>query len=197
MRWIVVVGALSGGRAYDVATTERGHAMAWNLRGMFYENCSCDAICPCTWSNLAHKATRDDYCRFALAFEVESGDVEGVDVGGRSFVLIADTPRGFDRWLDAERAPARDAPETAIFESTSCAGCHTVRGTTARGTKGPDLTHVGSRQFLAANTVDNTPAEMRKWIAHPQSLKPGALMPDVPLTTTQVRQLTRYLESLK
>jgi hypothetical protein len=59
---------------------------------MFYENCSCDAICPCTWSNLAHKATRDDYCRFALAFEVEAGNVEGVDVGGRSFVLIADTP---------------------------------------------------------------------------------------------------------
>jgi hypothetical protein len=66
--------------------------MAWNLRGTFYENCSCDAICPCTWSNLAHRATRDDYCRFALAFEVDSGDVEGVDVSGRSFVLIGDTP---------------------------------------------------------------------------------------------------------
>lgn len=66
--------------------------MAWNLQGTFFENCSCDAICPCTWSNLAHKATRDDYCRFALAFEVDSGSVEGVDVSGRSFVLIGDTP---------------------------------------------------------------------------------------------------------
>ncbi len=66
--------------------------MAWSLEGTFYENCSCDAICPCTWSNLAHRATRDDYCRFALAFQVDSGEVEGVDVGGRSFVLIADTP---------------------------------------------------------------------------------------------------------
>jgi hypothetical protein len=66
--------------------------MAWNLQGMFYENCSCDAICPCTWSNLAHKATRDDYCRFALAFEIESGDVEGADLSGRTFVMIADTP---------------------------------------------------------------------------------------------------------
>jgi hypothetical protein len=60
--------------------------MPWNLQGMFYENCSCDAICPCTWSNLAHRATRDDYCRFALVFQVSSGDVEGVDV------LIGDTP---------------------------------------------------------------------------------------------------------
>jgi hypothetical protein len=66
--------------------------MAWNLQGMFYENCSCDAICPCTWSNLAHRATRDDYCRFALAFQVDAGEIEGVDASGRSFVLIGDTP---------------------------------------------------------------------------------------------------------
>jgi hypothetical protein len=66
--------------------------MTWKLEGDFYENCSCDAICPCTWSNLAHKATRDDYCRFALAFKIDSGDVEGVDVSGRSFAMVADTP---------------------------------------------------------------------------------------------------------
>jgi len=66
--------------------------MSWSLQGDFYENCSCEAICPCTWSNLAHQATRDDYCRFALAFDVESGDIEGVDVSGQSFVMIADTP---------------------------------------------------------------------------------------------------------
>ncbi len=66
--------------------------MSWKLEGEFYENCSCDAICPCTWSNLAHQATRDDYCRFALAFDVEDGEIEGADVSGRSFVMIADTP---------------------------------------------------------------------------------------------------------
>jgi hypothetical protein len=66
--------------------------MSWKLEGDFYENCSCDAICPCAWSNLAHKATRDDYCRFALAFEVDDGDIDGIDVSGRSVVMIADTP---------------------------------------------------------------------------------------------------------
>jgi hypothetical protein len=74
-----------------VRSFERGVDMAWNLQGAFYENCSCDAICPCTWSNLAHRATRD-YCRFALAFQVDSGEIEGVNVSGRSFVLIGDTP---------------------------------------------------------------------------------------------------------
>jgi hypothetical protein len=66
--------------------------MSWSLEGDFYENCSCDAICPCTWSNLAHQATRDDYCRFALAFDIDRGDVDGVDVSGKSFVMVADTP---------------------------------------------------------------------------------------------------------
>lgn len=66
--------------------------MSWKLDGDFYENCSCTAICPCTWSNLAHKATRDDYCRFALAFDIKSGQIDGVDVSDRTFVMIADTP---------------------------------------------------------------------------------------------------------
>lgn len=65
--------------------------MAWNLEGKFYENCSCDAICPCTWSNLAHPAT-NDYCRFAMAFVVDGGSIDGVDVSGRSFVLVGETP---------------------------------------------------------------------------------------------------------
>jgi hypothetical protein len=65
--------------------------MAWSLEGNFFENCSCDAICPCTWSNGAHRATHD-YCRFALAFEIDNGDIEGIDVGGVSFLMIAETP---------------------------------------------------------------------------------------------------------
>jgi len=65
--------------------------MAWSMEGTFFENCSCDAICPCTWSNLGRRATRD-YCRAAMAFQIASGDVEGVDVSGRSFVVVLDTP---------------------------------------------------------------------------------------------------------
>ena len=38
--------------------------MAWAIEGCYVENCSCDVICPCTWSNLARPATQDD-CRAA------------------------------------------------------------------------------------------------------------------------------------
>ena len=66
--------------------------MAWNIEGMYYENCSCDAVCPCTWSNLVRGATNDD-CRVALLFEVEGGEIEGVDVAGTTCVVIMQTPR--------------------------------------------------------------------------------------------------------
>ena len=66
--------------------------MAWNIEGTYYENCSCDAVCPCTWSNMVRGATNDD-CRVALLFEVEDGEIEGVDVAGTTCVVIMQTPR--------------------------------------------------------------------------------------------------------
>ena len=58
---------------------------------MYYENCSCDAVCPCTWSNMNRAATHED-CRVALLFEVEKGSVDGVDVAGNTCVVIMQTP---------------------------------------------------------------------------------------------------------
>jgi hypothetical protein len=65
--------------------------MAWTLEGTYFENCSCDTICPCTWSGLTAKATKDR-CKAMLAFHIDRGDVEGVDVGGLTFALVVDSP---------------------------------------------------------------------------------------------------------
>ena len=65
--------------------------MAWRLEGTYFESCSCDAICPCTWSGLTARATLDR-CRALLAYHVESGEVNDVDVSGLSFALFLDTP---------------------------------------------------------------------------------------------------------
>ena len=65
--------------------------MAWTLQGKYFESCSCDAICPCTWSAFTARATLDR-CRALLAYHVESGEVDGVDVSGLSFALFLDTP---------------------------------------------------------------------------------------------------------
>jgi hypothetical protein len=65
--------------------------MAWRLDGTYFESCSCDAICPCTWSAFTAKATLDR-CRALLAYHIDSGEINGVDVGGLCFALFLDTP---------------------------------------------------------------------------------------------------------
>jgi hypothetical protein len=63
----------------------------WNLRGSYVETCSCELMCPCNLS-FDHGATYD-FCRVTLVFDIREGEVEGVDIGGRRVVLIADTPK--------------------------------------------------------------------------------------------------------
>jgi hypothetical protein len=65
--------------------------MAWNLKGSYVETCSCELMCPCNLS-FDHGATYD-YCRVVLGFNIKQGDVDGVDIGGRKVVLIADSPK--------------------------------------------------------------------------------------------------------
>jgi hypothetical protein len=66
-------------------------SMAWRMDGTYFESCSCDAVCPCTWSAFTARATLDR-CRALLAYHVDSGDIDGVDVSGLSFALFLDTP---------------------------------------------------------------------------------------------------------
>jgi hypothetical protein len=68
-----------------------GLAMAWKLDGTYFESCSCDTICPCTWSALTAKATLDR-CRALLGYHVQSGEIDGVNVSGLNFALFLDTP---------------------------------------------------------------------------------------------------------
>jgi cytochrome c oxidase subunit 2 len=75
--------------------------------------------------------------------------------------------------------------------------CHTVRGTDARGTRGPDLTHVGSRASLGAGILPNDAGTFARWIASSQHIKPGNLMPSfTSLDETELERLAAYLEGL-
>jgi hypothetical protein len=65
--------------------------VSWNLKGSYFETCSCELMCPCNLS-FDHGATYD-YCRVTLCFDIEQGEIEGTDVGGLKFVAIADTPK--------------------------------------------------------------------------------------------------------
>jgi hypothetical protein len=65
--------------------------MSWNLRGSYFETCSCDLMCPCNMS-MDHGAT-NDYCRVTLVFDIADGVIEGTDVSGVPVAVIADTPK--------------------------------------------------------------------------------------------------------
>src|ERR671915_103601 len=65
--------------------------MAWNVRGSYFETCSCEFMCPCNFS-FDHGATYDR-CRVTLVFSIADGEVEGTDVSGLNVAAIADTPK--------------------------------------------------------------------------------------------------------
>ncbi len=107
----------------------------------------------------------------------------------------------FDRWVEQQRRPAyvNDAASQGqrIFETTACINCHTVSGTVANGRFGPDLTHLMSRDTIAAGAALNTPENLRLWIRDPNTLKPGSLMPAMELDDQELDALTAYLETLR
>jgi cytochrome c oxidase subunit II len=118
----------------------------------------------------------------------------GLQHAHMAFWVLADPPAVFARWLSREERPAT---QTSRLFLDKCSNCHQIQGTPATAKVGPDLTHVGSRTTIAAGTIPNTLADMEQWIAHPQEVKPGNLMPDLDLTDGQVHELATYLESLK
>lgn len=65
--------------------------MSWHIEGRYFENCSCEVVCPCT-ASLALGADYDN-CRVVLVFHVDSGEVEGVDVSGLTLAAVAETPK--------------------------------------------------------------------------------------------------------
>lgn len=121
-----------------------------------------------------------------------------------SFHVIVEEPARFEAWLDAQAAPAvhptelRAATGAAQFLANGCGGCHAIRGTAANGVIGPDLTHVGSRQALAAGALPNDVPAQRRWIAHTSAVKPGVQMPAFGmLSADAVDALAIYLEGLQ
>ncbi|MFZ8843955.1 cytochrome c oxidase subunit II [Thermoflexus sp.] len=109
----------------------------------------------------------------------------------------------FDRWVEAQRAPAASPTEPLaqqgyqVFMSKACVGCHAIDGTPAQGKVGPNLTHVGSRTTIAAGLLENTPENMARWLDNPSAIKPGSLMPRLGLTPQEIQALVAYLSSLK
>ncbi|MDR5171127.1 cytochrome c oxidase subunit II [Methylobacillus flagellatus] len=119
-----------------------------------------------------------------------------------AFLLRADVPARYQAWLEAQRQPAAQSAAALesrgrqVFLGGNCAMCHAIEGTGAGGRHGPDLTHLASRESIAAGTLANTPENLARWISDPQAIKPGANMPPTDLPPDDLQALVAYLSSL-
>jgi cytochrome c oxidase subunit 2 len=136
-------------------------------------------------------------------YQGECAEYCGAQHAHMDFALVAQSHASFQAWLQREQRaaapPTTDAERSGMqfFTSASCSTCHTIRGTSADGKLGPDLTHVGSRPMLAAGLIPNDVGHMSGWIANSQAVKPGNLMPPQHLTPSDLRDVVAYLQSLK
>lgn len=101
-----------------------------------------------------------------------------------------------------------------IYSSNSCIGCHYINGNPSSiGKIGPNLTHVGSRNTIAAGLYPNDTKHLRAWLKNAREMKPGITMPTLGLgemdpvtkqkvtagglTDQQIADIAAYLQALK
>jgi len=136
-------------------------------------------------------------------FRGQCAEFCGVQHAKMAFDVKVDTPAEFAAWLatQARSAAAPADPVAArgfqIVTQGQCAMCHVVRGTAAAGRPGPDLTHIASRRSIAAGILSMNRGNLQGWIAQPQALKPGTMMPAVTLEPGDADAVAHYLEQLK
>ena len=129
-------------------------------------------------------------------FRGQCSEFCGLQHAHMAISVIVESKGAFRRWLAANAAPAKAGDATA-FLAAGCGHCHQIRGTSARGDVGPDLTHLAQRSTLTALTLANTPANLDRWIREPQAVKPGNRMPDIRLTDAQWAAIGAYLRGLQ
>jgi cytochrome c oxidase subunit 2 len=129
----------------------------------------------------------------------------GLQHAHMAFLVIADPPDQFAAWVAAQQRPAAQPTDPAalagaqVFARQGCIACHAIRygaGETG-GQVGPDLTHLASRGTLGAGTLANNRGNLGGWIANSQAIKPGNLMPPMPMDGASLQALLAYLESLQ
>jgi cytochrome c len=78
-----------------------------------------------------------------------------------------------------------------------CGSCHIIPGIAgANGLVGPPLNHFAYRAYIAGQ-VPNNPDFLTRWIAVPQAIEPGTVMPNLGVSEGKARDIAAYLYTLK
>ena len=127
----------------------------------------------------------------------------GIQHAKMAFDVVAESPARFNQWYVSQLASPQAPNDSStvhgqsVFMQRTCIMCHSISGTPAGSSVGPELTHIASRPSIAAGSLANTRDNMRRWILNPQLIKPGVRMPPNPLSPADMNALLDYLETLK
>jgi cytochrome c oxidase subunit 2 len=146
----------------------------------------------------------------AFSFEIDRAGIYhgqcaefcGLQHAHMGFSIVAEPADQFQGWLQQQLKSAEEPSSSEaihgreVFLTHACLMCHTIRGTDAGSRVGPDLTHVASRNMIAAETLPNTPGALSGWIVDPQRIKPGTQMSPNPLAPDDLQAVVTYLQSL-
>jgi len=103
-------------------------AQRWEISGEYFENCSCDVVCPCEISPQGPMQARPDqgFCNLYLVFHVDQGRYGNVELAGLNAVLAvhAPGPMAEGNWAVAAYIDARASAEQqealgAIFSGSA------------------------------------------------------------------------------
>jgi cytochrome c oxidase subunit 2 len=127
----------------------------------------------------------------------------GLQHAHMSLVVDVDSYPDFIKWRNHQLQPASlPTGHLAVagykyVTSGPCGACHNINGTPARGSAGPDLTHLASRRSIGAGMIPMSTGNLYGWVGDPQALKPGNHMPTIGLEPDKLHAAVAYLETLK
>jgi hypothetical protein len=92
--------------------------MGYSLEGQLLEVCDCNVLCPCWIGEDPDNGT----CQSALAYHIEKGTIDGIDVSGLNFAnavfipgnVLAGNWRAI-RFVDDRASPEQEAAMLAVF----------------------------------------------------------------------------------
>jgi len=117
--------------------------------------------------------------------------------------VVAESQDDFNKWIKSQEEITSSLKDSMafkgseIFQTKTCADCHSISGTPANASVGPNLTHFASRQTILSGMMKNNDQNLKRWLTDPQKIKQGAHMPNFILTKKEVNELAEYLEGLK
>jgi cytochrome c oxidase subunit 2 len=130
----------------------------------------------------------------------------GIQHGRMGLQVVASDSADFAGWAAAmssatEPVVITDSASQAaagqqLFLTKACVGCHSFNASAPpAGLIGPNLANIGARTHIAAGMLENSDANLERWIHDPQGFKEGSKMMNLGLTESETQALVAYLRA--